>query len=186
MGEAAAPFVAAALRALPGAPTALPSFLEGEDVLTGLARQYLQALLRAERHEASRLILDAVRAGLGVHDLYLLCFQRCEREVGRLWQLRQVTVAQEHYCTAATQLVMSQLYPYLFALPKKGRRLVAASVGGELHEVGLRIVTDLFEADGWDTLYLGANLPAGGVVQAIERHRPDLLLVSATMAFHLA
>src|SRR5205085_3710794 len=41
------------------------------------------------------------------------------------------------------------------------------------------------EADGWDTLYLGSNLPAGGVVQAVGQHRPDLLLVSATMAFHL-
>jgi signal transduction histidine kinase len=77
------------------------------------------------------------------------------------------------------------LYPYLFALPKKGRKLAAASVGGELHEVGLRIVTDLFEADGWDTLYLGGNLPAGSVVEAVERHRPDLLVISVTMAFYL-
>ena len=185
MGEAVAPYVQAALQALPEAPTALPSLLDGEDALSELARQYLQALLRAERHEASGLILDAVRAGVAVCDVYLQVFQRCQREVGRLWQLKQITVAQEHYCTAATQLAMSQLYPYLFALPKKGRRLAAASVGGELHEVGLRIVTDLFEADGWDTLYLGANLPAGSVVQAVEQHRPDLLVISATMTFHL-
>jgi signal transduction histidine kinase/CheY-like chemotaxis protein len=184
-GEAAAPYVEAALRALPEAPTEPPSALEGEGAFSGLARQYLQALLRGERHEASRLVLEAARAGAPVGDLYLQVFQRCQREVGRLWQSRQITVAQEHYCTAATQLAMSQLYPYLFALPRKGRRLVAASVGGELHEVGLRVVADLFEADGWDTLYLGANLPAGSVVQAVERHRPDLLVISATMAFHL-
>jgi methanogenic corrinoid protein MtbC1 len=184
--EAVVPYVEAGHQALSEAPTSLPSFLEGEDALSGLARQYLQALLRAERHEAGRLVLEAVRAGVAVGDVYLQVFQRSQREVGRLWQLRQITVAQEHYCTAATQLVMAQLYPYLFALPRKGRRLVAASVGGELHEVGLRVVTDLFEADGWDTLYLGANLPAGAVVEAVGRHRPDLLLVSATMAFHLS
>jgi signal transduction histidine kinase/methanogenic corrinoid protein MtbC1/CheY-like chemotaxis protein len=183
--QTAAPYVEAALRALPEAPTAPPLFLDGVDVLSGLARQYLQALLRAERHEATRLIVDAVRAGVAVGDIYLQVFQRCQREVGRLWQSKRITVAQEHYCTAATQLAMSQLYPYLFALPKKGRRLAAASVGGELHEVGLRIVADLFEADGWDTLYLGANVPAGSVVQAVGQHRPDLLLISVTMAFHL-
>jgi signal transduction histidine kinase/ActR/RegA family two-component response regulator len=177
--------VDAALRALPEAPTDLPSHLDGEDALGELAGQYLQALLRAERHEATRLVLEAVKAGVGVADIYLQVFQRCQKEVGRLWQLKRITVAQEHYCTAATQLAMSQLYPYLFALPKKGRRMAAASVGGELHEVGLRIVTDLFEADGWDTLYLGANLPPGGVVKAVEQHRPDLLVISVTMAFHL-
>ena len=185
MGEVVSPYLEIAVRTLPESPTSSPSFLDGEDALSELARQYLQALLRAERHEASRLVLDAVRAGVALCDLYLQVFQRCQREVGRLWQLRQVTVAQEHYCTAATQLALSQLYPYLFALPKKGRRLAAASVGGELHEVGLRIVTDLFEADGWDTLYLGANLPAGSVVQAVTQHRPDLLVISATMTFHL-
>lgn len=184
-GGVVVPFVEAALQSLPKAPEDPPSFLDGEDTLSVLARRYLQALLRAERHEASRLVLDAVRAGVAVCDLYLQVFQHCQWEVGRLWQLKRITVAQEHYCTAATQLAMSQLYSYLFALPKKGRKLAAASVGGELHEVGLRVVTDLFEADGWDTLYLGGNLPPSGVVQAVEQHRPDLLLVSATMAFHL-
>ena len=185
MGEVVTPYLRAALQMLPAAPTALPSFLDGDDALSGLARQYLETLLGAERQEGTRLVLGAVRAGVAVADLYLQVFQRRQREVGRLWQLRQITVAQEHYCTAATQLALSQLYPYLFALPKKGRKLVASSVGGELHEVGLRIVTDLFEADGWDTLYLGADLPAGGVVEAVERHRPDLLVISVTMAFHL-
>jgi signal transduction histidine kinase/ActR/RegA family two-component response regulator len=179
------PYVEDALRALAAAPTAPSSFLGGDDALSELARQYLQALLRGERHTAGRLVLDALRAGVAVCDLYLQVFARCQREVGRLWQVRQASVAQEHYCTAATQLVMSQLYPHLFALPKKGRRLVAASVAGESHELGLRIVTDLFEADGWDTLYLGADLPPGGVVRAVADHRPDLLLISATMAFHL-
>ncbi|MBV9124627.1 MAG: B12-binding domain-containing protein, partial [Planctomycetes bacterium] len=136
-GEIVIPYLDAALRVLPALPATPPSFLDGEDALSGLARQYLQALLRAERHEASRLILDAVRAGVAVCDLYLQVFQRCQREVGRLWQLKQITVAQEHYCTATTQLVLAQLYPYLFALPRKGRKLTAASVGGELHEVGL-------------------------------------------------
>jgi signal transduction histidine kinase len=99
--------------------------------------------------------------------------------------LNQATVAQEHYCTAATQLVMAQLYPYLFSQPKNGRRLVATSVADELHEVGLRIVTDLFEANGWDTVYFGANVPFQGLLQALEQHRPDLLLISATIAYHL-
>ncbi len=184
-GELIASFVEAALRALAQAPVVPPSYLAADDALGELARRFLQALLRAERHEAGRLVLDALQAGTAICDLYLRVFQCCQREVGRLWQLRQITVAQEHYCTAATQLVMAQLYPYLVAVPRKGRRLVAASVGGELHELGLRIVADLFEADGWDTLYLGANLPFSGVVQAVERHRPDLVLISATMAFHL-
>ena len=120
---AVAPYAEAASQCLPAAPTDQPSFLIGDDAISDLARQYLDALLQGQRHEAGRLILGAARAGVAVGDLYLQVFQRCQWEVGRLWQLRRISVAQEHYCTAATQLAMAQLYPYLFARTRKGRRL---------------------------------------------------------------
>ena len=181
-----APYLEAAFHNLQEAPSSLDSFLIGQDALAELARSYLQAVLNAERNEAIRLILEAVRSGIAVQDIYTRVFQPCQHEIGRLWQLRQITVAQEHYCTAATQLAMAQLYPFIFSQARKGRRLVATSVSGELHEMGLRIVTDLFEVDGWDTMYLGANVPVQSVVQAIEQYRPELLLISATMTFHLS
>ena len=80
---------------------------------------------------------------------------------------------------------MSQLLPRIFEGKKNGRRLVAAGVGGELHEMGIRMVADLFELDGWDTVYLGANTPSSGIVRAISDMRPDILAISATMTFHL-
>ena len=57
-------------------------------------------------------------------------FQLSLREVGRLWQMNQISVAQEHYCTAATQLIMSQLYPYIFSGERRNRTLIAAYAGG--------------------------------------------------------
>ena len=77
----------------------------------------------------------------------------------RYWQMNRLTVAQEHYCTAATQMIMSQLYPYIFEGERNGRVLVATCVAENLHEIGVRMVTDFFEMDGWDTFYLGANVP---------------------------
>ncbi|MDZ7776615.1 MAG: hypothetical protein U5L09_13885 [Bacteroidales bacterium] len=55
---------------------------------------------------------------------------------------------------------MSQLYPYIFNSQRVGKSMVAATVGGELHEMGIRMVADFFEMEGWDTWYLGANAPA--------------------------
>ena len=80
---------------------------------------------------------------------------------------------------------MSQLYPYLQVRPKTGRRLVATSVSGELHEIGLRVVADLFEAEGWDVIYLGANTPEESIIHTLEEMNPDLLVISATMSFNL-
>jgi MerR family transcriptional regulator, light-induced transcriptional regulator len=168
--------------------TAVPdSFITGEAPLDQLTRAYLEALLRGDRQSASRIILDKVeKDGMTVKDIYLHVFQRSQREIGRLWQINQISVAQEHYCTAATQMVMSQLYPYIFASEKKGRRMVATCVGGELHEIGARMVADFFEMDGWDTYFLGANTPVEGVLHALSERPTDVLAISATMTYHIS
>ena len=106
-----------------------------------------------------------------MRDVYLHVFQRSQYEIGRLWQSNQISVAQEHLCTAATQLIMSQLYPFIFGTERRNRRVVAACVGGDLHEIGIRMVADFFEMDGWDTFYLGANVPITDIVQTVIDRR---------------
>jgi MerR family transcriptional regulator, light-induced transcriptional regulator len=178
-------YLEAGLKNLPELPSAIPTFLREEAPLTPLAGKYLQALLRGERSTASRLILDAVAQGTGIKDTYLQVFQPTQHEIGRLWQTNRLSVAQEHYCTAATQLIMSQLYPHIFATEKIGRRLVATSVGGELHEIGIRMVADFFELEGWDTYYVGANTPTESVLRTISERDANVLAISATMTFHI-
>jgi len=181
----ASSYVKAALERLPQLPCDIPSALSGDGLLGQLAGDYLQALLRGERHVASRMILDAVEGGVSVKEVYLRVFQPCQHEIGRLWQMNRLSVAEEHYCTAATQLVMSQLYPLLFGHRKNGRTLVATCVSGDLHEIGVRMVSDFFEIEGWSTFYLGANVPAASVIRTLRDRKADVLAVSATMTFHV-
>lgn len=35
------------------------------------------------------------------------------------------------------------------------------------HEIGMRMVADFFEMEGWDTYYLGANTPTRSILQTI-------------------
>ena len=178
-------YITAGVARLPQPSATLPTFIEQNEPQASLAGDYLGLLLRGERHRASRLILNAVENGTTVQDIYLHVFQRSQHEIGRLWQLNQLSVAQEHYCTAATQMIMSQLYPYIFAGEKNGRTLVATCVSTELHEIGLRMVTDFFEMAGWDTYYIGANAPAADVVQTLISRRADLLAISVTITPHV-
>jgi methylmalonyl-CoA mutase cobalamin-binding domain/chain len=181
----ASEYVALGLDHLRQAPAILPTFLEQNAPLGGLARQYLDALLRGERRLASQLVLNAVQQGTSIRDVYLHIFQQSQYEIGRLWQMNQITVAQEHYCTAATQLIMSQLYPRLFGTDRIGRRLVATCVGDELHELGMRMVADFFEMEGWDTYFVGANTPTQDILQTLVEQEADILGISATMTFHV-
>jgi MerR family transcriptional regulator, light-induced transcriptional regulator len=184
--EVALAMIDNAMAQLNSAPTTLPSFIEGSGPLDEMAHQFLHLLLQADRHAASRLILDAVEGGASIKDIYLQVFQRTQWEIGRLWQTNQIGVAEEHFCTAATQMIMSQLYPFIFTGERKDRRAVIACVGGELHEIGARMVADFLEMSGWDTYFLGANTPPRTIVQTVTKRQAHLLALSATMTFHVS
>ena len=181
----AGPFINAALAAMPTMPADLPVAIGEHAPLAALAHQYLSALLRGERHLASQLILDAVARDTPVRAVYLHVFQPALYEIGRLWQTNRISVAQEHYCTAATQLIMSQLYGKIFSSERNGHTLVATCVSGDLHEIGARMVTDFFEMEGWNTFYIGANAPTPSVVATVLERKADVLAISATITYHV-
>jgi methanogenic corrinoid protein MtbC1 len=149
-----------------------------------LAARYLERLLAYDRNGAIQLVSSAVNQGTSVREVYLEVIQTAQHEIGRLWQLNRLSVAQEHYCTAVSQLVLAQLYPLLMH-SSGGEPMVATCVAEELHELGARMVADFFEMDGWDTTYVGANAPANDVLQLLRKRRARLLAISATMGFHL-
>lgn len=153
---------------------------------SAIAEAYLDALLVADRAKAHRIISEALRDGLSIRNLYLCVFQPVQHEVGRLWLINKVSVTEEHFCTAATQTIMSDLYPQIISSSRCGKTLVAACVGTELHEIGMRMVADFFEMEGWDTYYLGAGIPHDQLLSAIEQRKPDLVALSATMTYHVA
>ena len=162
----------------------VPSFL-GATAREPLARAYLTALLHGDRRTAVGIVNDAARTGVSIRELYLDVFQPVQREIGRLWQNNELTVAQEHYCTAATQALMAQFYPQILATPRIGRKAVVACVGNELHEIGTRMVADFFEMDGWDGIYIGANTPTEALVDLVCREHSHLVALGITMTYHL-
>ena len=179
-------YIQTAIAALPAMTEDVPSCLDPRAPLWPVASEYLAALLRGSRRDALQVVTGALDGGAAVRDVYRYVFEPVQQEIGRLWQLNQITVAQEHFCTAATQQVMTQLYGRIFSGgEKRGKRAVAMCVGGELHEVGLRIITDLLELEGWQTWYLGASVPPANAVQFCMDQKADVLLVSATLPPHL-
>lgn len=179
------PFLDEALVCIEGNRTVNVSSVEDEHILATYRKIYVKYLLSGERVKANALITDLVARGHSVQDIYMEIFQESQHEIGRLWQANKISIAEEHYCTAATQLIMGQLYPLIFATPKRDRVFVGACVGGELHELGIRMVSDFLELEGWNTYYLGANMPAKSVVETLVKEKADVVGISVTMTFHV-
>ena len=148
-------------------------------------KAYLDALLRSKTNEAYAVIEEARTHGVPIRNIYEDILKVVMNEVGRLWHQSKLTVDKEHYCSSVTQTVMARFYDELFEQPRNHRTLLCCAVGSELHEIGGRMLSDLFEHAGWDTFYLGAAVPEKALLHAILEHKPDLVALSVTMPQHL-
>lgn len=152
-----------------------------EDIKT----EYLNYLFKSDTKGALSVIEKAAQKGLPLEVIYEDILQDVMHEVGNLWHQHLMTVDKEHYCTSTTQMVLSQFYPVIFSAPRNGHKILTCCVGSELHEMGIRMVSDLFEYHGWDSVYLGAAVPKEAILNAISENFPDLLGLSVTMPQHL-
>lgn len=150
-----------------------------------LKSEYLEYMLKGNTRQAIDVVLRAVQSGIGVEDIYIHVFKDVMYEVGNLWHQNKISIDNEHYCTSVTQMAIAQFYSLIFDRPRNGHKVLTCCVGSELHEMGIRMVSDLFEYDGWDSHYLGAAVPKEAILQSIKDFQPELVCLSVTMPHHL-
>ncbi|SDB90668.1 Methanogenic corrinoid protein MtbC1 [Pelagirhabdus alkalitolerans] len=148
-------------------------------------RDYLDALLCSDIERAHELIQNAYHDGISIPIIYESILKKTMHEIGVLWHQNDITVDREHFATSVTQNVMAKFYDDIFQMPRKNHTLVSCTIGDELHELGIRMLSDLFEYDGWDTFYLGSSLSQDSILSAIDTHKPDVLALSVTMPPYL-
>ena len=135
-----------ALAEFDGEPAGLTPRLTAETPAKRLAATYLLAILEGDRRKAIGLILKAADEGQSVPTCILKVLQPAQEELGRMWLLGEINVAEEHFATTTTRLVMAQLHAREACGPSNGKTLVAAAVAGNQHDLGIQVVADLFES----------------------------------------
>jgi methanogenic corrinoid protein MtbC1 len=147
---------------------------------------YLEGIRTGDRRRAFQIIDTARDAGLDLAGIYLGIFQPALREIGGLWQNNELTVAEEHLATAITEAAMARAYERAFTWSTDGSRtLIAACADVERHEVGLRMLCDLLDLEGWRTTYLGSTVPIESLAAMVLRLRPDVVALSVALSPHL-
>jgi len=65
--------------------------------------------------------------------------------------------------------------------PQDSRKVVIATVKGDIHDIGKNIVVTLLEAGGFTVVDLGVDVEPGSVADAVVAERPDVLGLSCLL-----
>jgi methylmalonyl-CoA mutase cobalamin-binding domain/chain len=143
------------------------------------------ALLTGNQRAAVAIMERCLDSGRSLIDFELHVIQPALYGIGEKWQLNRVTVAQEHMATAMVHAVMTLGLVRSPASKPRNKRVLLACVEGNHHAVGLRMVADAFQLDGYEVQYLGPNVPSAAIVQQALDWKPDLIGLSASFAQQL-
>jgi len=104
--------------------------------------------------------------------------------VGRGWEAGEINPGQEHLGSDVIDRVLGRLTDP--SRSPDGPPLVVATLPGERHGLGARLVAAAATADGWSVTYLGTDLPVEDIASAahgvgasavaisvVDRERPD-------------
>lgn len=147
--------------------------------------RYLEAVVAGNRREAEKIVLDLFESGTSVQDIYSLVLAPAQTEIGLLWHRQEITVAEEHFATRTTEGVMGALRGRFVPAQTRHHAVLTMAIGGNLHGVGVQMVADFFELDGWRSINLGADMPVADLQHALVTHKVDLLGLSASSSMHV-
>jgi len=154
------------------------------DALTAIREQYVSALIDGDAIAAHAHVAEALTVA-PVADVYLDVVGPALHEVGRRWERALVTVAEEHLATSVSEIVLAELAGRLPRGRRRNRTAIVACGPGEQHAVASRVVADFLDADGWDTLHLGAMTPGGALAELAVSRRADVVAISASLPLRI-
>lgn len=146
--------------------------------------QYLAALLNGERQTCLKIVNGLLDSGVEIKEIYRNLFERALYEVGALWEQNKISVAREHLATAITESLLNMVYPYLFKKHPVAKKAVISCAANEYHQIGGKMVADIFEMNGWDSYFLGASTPTQEMLAFIEDIQPDIIGLSLSIYFN--
>lgn len=137
----------------------------------------LRAALAAFDEAAANVVFDRALAGYSLETVLGEIVMPYLQELGRLWEVGEISIAQEHF---ATSIVRGRLLGIARGWGAGGGpTALLACPPGEQHDLGLIVFGLILRTEGWRIFLLGPNTPIATLAEAADNVLPDLIVVAS-------
>ncbi len=141
---------------------------------------YIDDLLRSMldyNEPAFEKIYSAATTRLGLHDAMIHVFYPFLVKVGVLWNVNKTAPVQEHFASNIIKRKLMAAIDGLVPPTKTAKRFVLFLPPEEWHEVGLLFANYIIRSQGFETIYLGQNVPIESIGKVVVAVHPSHLLL---------
>ncbi len=143
------------------------------------------SILDGDEELAKELAESALHENLDLTSVMNDGFLRGIQEMGELYQAGEYFLPELVCAADAMKAALEILTPALksssnHAGMSKGQ-VVLATVAGDVHDIGKKIVAAMLTAGGYDVYDLGVDVPVEKIVEIVAERKPDVLGLSALL-----
>jgi methanogenic corrinoid protein MtbC1 len=144
-----------------------------------LCEQLVTALVRFDEQTAEQTLSEAF-ALYPLEQIGEMIITPALVEIGERWHRAEISVTIEHY---VTNFLMQRLAVLLRTVnnAQSGPLIWVACPPSEQHEIGALLLVIYLRRAGYQVRYIGKDVPINDFLQAVQRERPALVLLSASM-----
>ena len=159
--------------------------MEGDFLTT--KEEYLKKIIdtiyKYEKEECLQLCKDAVKENILPVDLIQLALTPAIQEVGSQFEKSEISLVE---LMIAAETMQDSLDFLLNSIPKEEYKpkatMIIGTVAGDIHDLGITIVTAVFKAAGIHVINIGKDVPADKFIDAAEEAGADIIGTSALLA----
>lgn len=142
-----------------------------------LRREWVRMCLAYNEQAAEDILSNA----FSLFDTEYVCCElllKAMVDIGQAWDEGKLTVQQEHF---ASSLALRRLHALHTGtpVPTISRRVFIGCPTGEEHILPVLLLSLLLRRRGWNTVFLGSNIPLAHFGDTLQTLQPDMVVLSA-------
>ena len=158
-----------------------PAKIKKEDL--SAEKKLFAAVVEGNREEIAKITGDTINSGKSPLDISNGIILKALNEVGDKFRSKEYFLPQVIRSAEAAQAAFSVLKPLIKKEGRaaEGKKIVFATVKGDMHDIGKNIVAAVLESFGWEVIDLGKSVDAKHIIEAARKENAKIIGLSALM-----
>ena len=144
--------------------------------------KFYTAISQGKVEDVKKLTQGALDAGKKAEDILKEGLLPAMEQIGVKFKNNEIYIPEVLIAARAMHAGMAILKPILSkSSATKSVKVIVGTVKGDLHDIGKNLVVMLLEGGGFDVVDLGIDVPPDKFVEAIKKHQPQVVGMSALL-----
>lgn len=157
-----------------------------------LYEEFMEIIESENKEKSIEFAINKLTTGeVDIKTLYKEILEPSLNNIGCKINEDHLCIWREHVRTSIVRTIIECCYPFIIkerkqkSLEKTGKRVIVICPDGEYHDIGARMVADIFTLSGFETIFIGSSTPKEEFISAIDFLTPQYIAMSVTNYYNL-